>query len=624
MSEDAGGKKTPLYYLRNVLVLVAGIFHIYTATFGIWVNQKPIHLGLFLLIVFCNEMDKALQAKKYIPFTLYTLCFIASGITGIYLSLYYNVLTNRLGQANFGDMFVGIVIIILVMVFTYKSLGLVLPLVAGIFMLYARFGTYFPGLLKHRGFGFSRLVTYLPFTSDGIMGYALAASAKFVVLYLIFAATLEVCGGGQFFIDLANSLMGDKRGGPAKTAVISSALMGSISGSAIANVVGTGAFTIPLMKKSGYRPEFAAAVEASASTGGQITPPVMASSAFIMAEMLGISYGVIIVAAILPALLYYFSIFTNVDMEATKRNLVGLPKESLPKLWPLLKHSGYLLLPIVLLVYTMGVLMLSPQRAGIYAIFCSIVLSWFRKDTRVGPKKLFAIIKSGINSSMAVVSACACSGIIVGVVTGTGVGALLSRLIVQLSMGQLGLALLFTMLATIVLGMGMPTIPAYLIPAVMLVPVLTKMGAAPLGAHLFILFFASMSGLTPPVALTSYAAAGLADSNLWKTSIIAFQIALAGFTMPYVFIFQPGLLLNDSPVNIIHSFVVCTIGLYALAACCRGIMFSKLNIPERIVCFASGVLLIETHIITDLIGVALLIIIGFISFWKSKRMASSP
>jgi TRAP transporter 4TM/12TM fusion protein len=622
MSEEVP-QKTPFYYVWIVLVLAAGIFHIYTATFGIWISQKAVHMGLFMSIWFCYEMDKALQAKKYILFALFTLCFIASGIIGVFLSLYYDVLSNRLGQGNLFDTFVGIATVVLAIVFAYRTLGYVLPVISIIFLLYARFGAYVPGLLRHRGLRFERIMTYLPFSNDGIFGNALGASAKFIVLYMIFSATLEVCGGGQFFIDLANSLMGSKRGGPAKTAVISSALMGSISGSAIANVAGTGVFTIPLMKKTGYTGEFAGAVEASASTGGQFTPPVMASVAFIIAEMLGISYGAVCVASILPAILYYFSVFVNVDMEAVKRNLVGLPKEGIPKLWPLIKYNFYLLLPIVLLVYMLGVMMLSPQRAGIYAIFCAIVLGWFKKDTRVGPKRLFAIIKSGITGSMSVVSACVCSGIIVGVITGTGVGAILSRLVMQLSMGKLGLALFFTMLATIVLGMGMPTIPAYLIPAVMLVPGLVQMGAAPLGAHLFILFFASMSGLTPPVALTSYTAAGLAGSSVWKTSVIAFQIALAGFTMPFVFIFQPGLLLNDSPINIIHAFIVCAIGLYALAACCRGIMFSKLNVLERVVCFIGGVLLIETHILTDIIGVVLVIIIGVISFLKSKRMAFS-
>ncbi len=614
MSTSTGGRKSLLQHIRYALILVAGAFHVYTATFGMWISQKPIHMGLFLVIMFLGEMDRALKGGKRLWFAFCTGFCLLSVAVGVFLSLYYNVLTTRLGSGRIEDTLVGVATIILVMVFAYRTLGPVLPLVSAAFIVYAYFGPYFPGMLAHRGFSFTRLVTYLPFSADGIMGSALSASAKFIVVYLIFGATLELCGGGQFFIDFANALIGGRRGGPAKAAVISSALMGSISGSAIANVAGTGAFTIPLMKKSGYSPEFAGAVEASASTGGQITPPVMASAAFIMAEMLGVSYGSIIIAAILPAILYYFSVFLNVDMEAAKRNLKGLPKDSLPLLWPLLKRDGYLLLPVVLLVIAMGVLFLSPQRAGIYAVYCSLILSLLRKETRVTLKKLGAILENGITGGMSVVSACACSGIIVGVVTGTGLGSVLSRLVTRMAMGDLSLALVFTAIAVIILGMGMPTIPAYVIPAVMLVPVLTGLGAAPMGAHLFVLFFASMSGLTPPVALTSYTAAGIAESSFMKTSMLAFQIALAGFTMPFVFVLQPGLLLNGTLPEIVQAFAVCALGLFGIAACCRGRMFSVISTPERIACLVAGLLLIETHLMTDVIGFALLAAVALVSY----------
>lgn len=612
-----------IYYIRLIFILAAGAFHLYTASFGIWVSQKPLHLTLFLAICFLTEMEKALKiegrAKRNALFLLYTLCFFASLTVGVYIIKNYSVLTTRLGQGYFYDTLMGTVMLALILVFAQRCLGWTLPIIALIFILYARFGQYFPGLLQHRGFRFERLVTYIPFSSDGIMGSALSASAKFVTLYLIFAATLEVCGGGQFFIDFANSLMGHRRGGPAKAAVISSALMGSISGSAIANVAGTGAFTIPLMKKSGYQPEFAGAVESAASTGGQFTPPVMASAAFIMAELLGVSYGEIISVAILPAFLYYFAVFINVDIEAKKNRLTGLPRETLPQMLPLLKTSGYLLLPVILMVVVLGAFHYSAQRAGIYAIAISIILSWIKKETRIGLKQILSIIDKGIQNSVSVVAACGCSGIIVGVVTGTGLGSVLTRLVTQLSNGHLGIALIFTMIATIILGMGMPTIPAYLIPAVMLAPVLIDLGANKIAAHLFILFFASMSGITPPVALTSFTAAGLAGSNFWKTSLVAFEIAIAGFTVPYVFVFQPGLLLQGPVLGIAQAFIVCALGLLAIAASFRGMLLCRLNMAERAALMVCGVLLIDTNVITDIIGLGILGLVCGMNFLKNKR-----
>ncbi len=624
MAEKKEKNWNPITYLYYFLVVITGIFQVYTAAFGIWSSQKVVHLSLFLLVICCREMDCSLKAKKYGSFAISTLFFLASAVAGVFMIVNNKYLTNRLGQGYILDLICGTIVLIVVLWSAYKVLGYVLPLIASLFILYAFWGQYFPGLLQHKGIGFARLVTYLPFSAEGIMGSALATSAKFIVLFIIFASCLELCGGGQFFIDLANSLMGHRRGGPAKSAVIASGLMGSISGSAIANVVGTGSFTIPLMKKTGYSPEFAGAVEASASTGGQFTPPVMSSVAFIVAEMLGITYGNVLVAAIIPALLFYLSVFVNVDMEAINHNLVGLPKEGLPKCIPLLKKKGYLILPVILLVVCLGPMHLSAQRSGLYAIVLSIVLSWVDKATRVGLKTFIEILINGVEGSIGVVAACACSGIIVGVITGTGLGFVLSRLIVDLSHGYLSLALFFTMIATIILGMGMPTIPAYLIPAVMIVPALTSMGADALAVHMFILFFASMSGLTPPVALTSYTAAGLAKGDVWKTSMYAVQIAIAGFTLPYVFVYNPGLLLKDTPIDIVLSTVLCVMGLLAAAGFFRGRLFTRLNWFKRVLCAIAAILLIAPDYYTGIVGVAIFMTIVLLDYFTCKKAAKIP
>ena len=617
------GKRSFISYLYYTLIIGTGLFQIYTAAFGIWSNQKIVHLTCFLLIICCREIMRAINDKKTVRLIISIILFLASLVAGLFMIINGKYLMNRLGQGYIFDVICGSVIILVVLWSAFRCLGYVLPLISFIFLLYAYFGKIFPGLLQHKGISFSRLVTYIPFSSEGIMGSAIATSAKFIVLFIIFASCLEVCGGGRFFIDLANSLMGHRRGGPAKSAVIASGLMGSISGSAIANVVGTGSFTIPLMKETGYSPEFAGAVEASASTGGQFTPPVMSSVAFIVAELLGITYGKVLVAAIIPAVLYYFAVMINVDLEAINHNLIGLPKETLPKVWYLLKRRGYLLLPIVLLVVCLGPLHLSAQRSGIYAIICSVVLSWFEKSTRVGIKEFGKVIISGVEGSIGVVSACACSGIIVGVITGTGLGSVLSRLIIQLSQGHLIIALLLTMVTTIILGMGMPTIPAYLIPAVMVVPALSKMGAEPLAAHMFILFFASMSGLTPPVALTSYTAAGLSKGDVWKTSMLAVQIAIAGFTLPYVFVYNTGLLLKGSVINVIIATLFCICGLTASACFFRGRILTKTGWPIRILCAAAAVLMIAPDYITGLIGFAVFAVAVVLDYLKKKKEVHS-
>ena len=615
-------KKTAITYLYYFLIIVTGAFQLYTAAFGIWTSQKTVHLTFFMLIICCKEMDRTFSEKKYPQFAVSAVFFAAMVVAGVFMMTNSKYLTNRLGQGYLFDVLCGIAIILVVLWSAYKTLGFVLPLISGFFLLYAYFGKYFPGLLQHRGISFNRLVTYLPFSSEGIMGSALATSAKFIVLFIIFASCLEVCGGGQFFIDLANGLMGHRRGGPAKSAVIASGLMGSISGSAIANVVGTGSFTIPLMKETGYSSEFAGAVEASASTGGQFTPPVMSSVAFIVAELLGITYGNVLIAAIVPALLFYYSVFINVDLEALNHDLLGLPKDSLPKVGRLLKTRGYLLLPVILLVVCLGPLHLSAQRSGLYAIICSVVLSWFDETTRVGLISFGKIVINGVEGSISVVAACACSGIIVGVITGTGLGSVLSRLIIQLSQGHLSLALFFTMITTIVLGMGMPTIPAYLIPAVMVVPALTKMGANPLASHMFILFFASMSGLTPPVALTSYTAAGLAKGDVWKTSMVAVQIAIAGFTLPYVFVYNVGIIWADSLLHTVLATVLCVAGLTASACCFRARILTKIDWPLRMVCALAALLLIAPDYLTGVIGLAIFAIAICMNYFHKKKTAA--
>jgi TRAP transporter 4TM/12TM fusion protein len=508
------------------------------------------------------------------------------------------------------DVYMGLLGIIVLAELCRRVVGLPILVVAAGFVLYAFLAR----------FSLRRVVHQLFYTTDGIIGTPIGVCSTFIVLFIFLAAFLEKSGIANFFIDLANSVAGFSAGGPAKVAVIASALFGMISGSSVANTVGSGSVTIPTMKKCGYKPEFAAAVEAAASTGGQIMPPIMGAAAFLMAELTGVPYGVIAIAAILPAVLYFTGIFLMVHFEAKKLGLSGLPKDSIPHFGRLLLSKGYLFLPIVVLIglMTFG---FTPAYSAVFAILAVFVLSFVRKETRFSPKGLSDALAGGARNTIGVAIACAVAGIIIGVVSLSGIGQTLIGALMTvvhtpffLSTGTSFIVALFlTMITCLILGMGVPTTANYVIMATICAPMVIRT-AAELGiavpilaAHMFVFYFGIIADITPPVALAAYAGSAIAKSNPIKTGINATRLAITAFIIPYIFFFNPVMLwIGATPLNVIQIIVSSFIGMFSLAAGIEGYMLTRAAAPWRIAAVAGGLLLIDPGLFTDCIGIGLI------------------
>ncbi|MBQ2035848.1 MAG: TRAP transporter permease, partial [Peptococcaceae bacterium] len=480
-----------------------------------------------------------------------------------------------------------------------------------------------PGTFGHRGFSIQRIATHLYFTTEGIIGTPLAVCSTFIFLFILFGAFLERTGVGQFFIDIANSIAGKMTGGPAKVAVISSALQGMITGSSVANTVGSGSFTIPMMKRMGYRPEFAAAVEAAASTGGQIMPPIMGAAAFLMAEMTGIPYSNIVIAAIVPAFLYFSGIMIMVHLEAKRYGLKGLPAEEIPNFFKLMFSYWYLLLPLIVLV-TMMMTGYTPARSALVAIVVAIVVSMFRKETRMSPHTFLDALEGGARNIIGVAIACSVAGCIVGIVTLTGIGLKLAGGLLSLSGGNVLLALFFTMIASIVLGMGVPTTANYVIMATITAPVVLKLGIDLLPAHMFVFYFGIVADITPPVALAAYAGSAIARSNPLKTGVQATKLAIAAFLIPYVFALNPSLLLvGSTPIQVISVTITAFIGMFGVASAVEGYLFANMNPVIRVIALVGGLMLIVPGVATDVIGIALIVLVMAFQKARSKKANSA-
>src|SRR5512139_1563971 len=425
-----------------------------------------------------------------------------------------------------------------------RIVGLPIVVIASTFLVYAYLGPYFPGFLTHRGYSVERIVSHMYFTTEGILGIPLGVSATFIFLFILFGAFLEKTGIGKLFIDIANAIAGWAAGGPAKVAVITSALEGTVSGSSVANTVGSGSFTIPMMKKLGYRPEFAGAVEASASTGGQIMPPVMGAAAFLMAEFIGIPYIDIAKAAAIPACLYFAGIFIEVHFEAKRCGLKGKAWDQIPRTWTVLKERGHLFVPLIAIIYilTEGC---TPSRAALVGLVLSVVAGAIKKATRMSVPEIFNALEAGARGALGVAIACATAGIIVGVVTLTGLGLKMANGLVELAGGNLLFTLFFTMITSLILGMGVPTTANYIITSTIAAPALIQLGVHPLAAHLFVFYFGIIADITPPVALAAFAGAGIAKADPMKTGITATKLAIGAFITPYIFVYNPSMLWID-------------------------------------------------------------------------------
>ncbi|NLJ99411.1 MAG: TRAP transporter permease [Tissierellia bacterium] len=632
-------KLTGLVGKATVLVaILMSLFHLYTAGAGVLLSarQRSLHIIFaftlgFLLFPATKKSDKSK------PSILDYILIVTNIIIFGYLFVYVEEIAFKGGNVTTIDVLFGGIAILLTLEITRRVVGPELPIVAILFLLYARFGPYLPGVLGHRGFTWDRIINHMYLTLEGILGIPISVSSTFVFMFILFGTFLDKTGVGEFFIDMAYSLTGHLKSGPAMTAVVASGFMGSVSGSSVANTVTTGAFTIPLMKDTGYKPYFAGAVEAAASTGGQIMPPVMGAAAFIMAEFTGIPYIKIIAAAAIPAILYYFAVGTMVHLEASKLGLKGIPKDELPKFSNIMKTKGYLLIPLFVIVYFL-IKGYTPLLSAFWAIAVSvgiaIIATLIKKDESFTVKKFFSALEQGAKSSIGVVCACACAGMVVGVVTLTGLGLRIAELIITLAQGKLFLTLFFTMIASIILGMGLPTTAKYIVLATMAVPALIKLDVNLMSAHLFILYFGVVADITPPVALAAYAGAGIAGANAMKTGFQAVKLALAAFIVPYIFAYDSSLILVKEVVGgdvvflpfikALPMILSAIIGILCLACAVEGYLISKCRIYERILLFAAAISLLKPGIITDVFGIVVLLGIYLIQRTRKKDEVVEP
>ncbi|WP_180002154.1 MULTISPECIES: TRAP transporter permease [unclassified Acinetobacter] len=610
------------------LAISYSLFHLYI-TFNPLPEliQRAAHVSIGLALIFLLYPARQASSRQKVAWTDW-IWVIASFVSFFYLFKEYQaIMTTRGGIPNTLDIVFSIMTVVLVVEAARRVMGWMLPILGLIFLSYP-FVSHFewmPDRLLTRPYTFSDIFGQMYLKTEGLYSSAIGASVTFIFLFILFGAFLAKSGMGKLFNDLAMALAGHKQGGPAKVAVISSGFMGSINGTAVANVVGTGSFTIPLMKKIGYHKNFAGAVEASASVGGQILPPVMGASAFIMAETTGVSYGTIALAAVLPALLYYLGVMAQVHFRAGRDHLKGVPKADLPRVKEVLKERGHLLFPIVALVFFLFQ-SIPVSYAAVYTILLTIVVAAFRKSTRMGPKEILEALADGAKQSLSVMAACAVVGIIIGVVSLTSFGSVMTSSIMSIGAGSLFLTLFFTMIASMILGMGLPSIPAYIITATMAAPALANFDIPILVAHMFVFYFGLFANITPPVALAAFAGAGIAGGDPMRTGFLALRLSLAGFIVPFLFVYNPAMLMIDTtdiavnakefglPAwNVILSITVTSIvGILALGAAVEGYFKTAMNWFWRIFLGVGALMMIVPETMTDIIGTIMVIIaIGF-------------
>ncbi|MEK3994554.1 TRAP transporter permease [Psychrobacillus sp. FSL K6-2365] len=615
-------------------LLAFSLFQLYTAIEGQFTAyiQRSIHLGFALSLIFLMfpAMKKSIRKRK-IPIYDYLLSILSIGV-GLYWPIQYQELVFRVGTMSDLDFIVGALAILLTLEAARRTVGLPITIIATVFLVYAFFGPYFPGFLAHRGQDLSSLVHLMFFTTDGILGTPISVSATFIFVFLLFGSFLVKTGVGQYFNDLAVTLAGRLTGGPAKVAIFSSALQGTISGSSVANVVTSGSYTIPMMKKLGYRKEFAGGVEAAASTGGQLMPPIMGAAAFLMVEFIGgITYWEIAKAAAIPAVLYFAGIWIMTHFEAKRVGLKGMSKEEMPDRKEVLKKL-YLLIPIITIIVLMFIGVPTMQ-AALWGIVAAVVFSAIDKETRMNFKDIIDALVDGARTALAVAAATAAAGIIVGVVVKTGLGLSLANGLISASGGNILLTLFFTMLASIVLGMGSPTTANYVITSTIAAPAIITLlmldmpaGATvplvvALSAHLFVFYFGIIADITPPVALAAFAAAGVSGGDPIKTGVVAAKLAIAAFIIPYMVIFSPALLMIDTTfLEVIWVVFTAITGMIAIGAGMIGYWYRKVTWIERIFAVGTGLLLIYPESFSDIAGLIIFAILLAIQlFTKGKN-----
>lgn len=601
----------PKYVVRYMLVAFA-IYSI-LLNFGLdWETriERASFTGLlvFLTFIVFPAQKGARKKLNYIPWYDVILAVLGGGSYFYFVFNLDNIISKTIRLEPL-DIAVGIIGVLVTLEACRRSVGIPIVIVSSAFIIY---------MVAFAGKPLAINIYNLFYTTEGVIGTPIRACSTFIVLFVIFGAFLERTGISQFFIELANSIAGSSSGGPAKVAVISSALCGMVSGSSVGNTVTTGSVTIPMMKKNGYRPEFAGAVEAASSTGGQIMPPIMGAAAFLMVEYTNIEYGAIAIRAIIPAVLYFAGIFISVHLEAKRMGLTGLSRDELPKFGKLFLRKGYLLLPLVLLVVM--IMESTMSKAAVFATGLAIVVSMFSKETRINVHKFFDALENGARSTLTVGIACAVAGTIACVITTTGIGNKLISGIVNFSGGNMFIAMILTMFTCIVLGMGVPTTANYVIMATTCAPILVQMGMAKLAAHMFVFYFGIVADITPPVALAAYAGSAIAKSKPMKTAVTATTLAIAAFIVPYCFGMNPALLFVDSTIPAsVQAVISALVGVFGVAAGLRGYVFSNLMVWQRLVIIAGGLCLVYPGTVTDIVGIAVVLAICVLSKIGSKH-----
>ena len=607
-------------WIVSLIAITFSLFQLYTAIFGVLDAhiQRSVHLAFAMALVFILFPGrKAWPRNKMHPIDV-VLAVLATALP-LYVVVFYQQLVYRSGMPTTTDMVVGVLGVLMVLEAARRVVGWPIVIVACAFLAYAFAGPNIPGAFAHRGVTLSSLAGHLYFTTEGIFGIPLGVSATFIFLFILFGAYLEKTGLGKFFIDLANGLAGWARGGPAKVAVISSGLMGTISGSSVANVAGTGSLTIPMMKKLGYKPEFAGAVEAAASTGGQLMPPIMGAAAFLMAEFVGIPYVRVVEAAVIPAFLYFTGVMLCVHFEARKEGLRGMSREELPKIGRVLREKGHLAIPLIAVIWLL-VSGKTPMRAALWAIALTVAASMLRSSTRISWRDIIQGLEDGARSALGVIIACATAGIIIGVVTKTGLGLKLGSVLIDMANGLLLPTLFFTMITSIVLGMGVPTTANYVITSTIAAPTIIQLGVPVIAAHMFTFYFGIIADVTPPVALAAFAGSGIAGSDPMKTGINASKLAIAAFLIPYIFVLSPALLMVDTTLPAVLLIILTSVtGMLGVAASVSGFFLVPTGWVERILLFIGGLLMIDPNLKTDLIGVALLLIALLVQVYRRRK-----
>lgn len=595
--------------LVMAIAVIMSLYQIWEVTLGAItpIRHMANHLTFVLVLTFLiYTYTKGKGMKK--PGVIEIICIVAAVFAGIYFNLNMERITTRnpmVDPLTTMDLIAGGIFVVLSFEAARRTLGGPITYVAAAFIAYMAFGHYVPGDLWHRQMSFMDQIDQLSFTFNGIWGSPMAVASTFVFLFVLFGSFLSKSGCGDFFFDIANAVAGGTTGGGAKVAVVSSGLFGMISGSPTANAVTTGAFTIPMNKKLGYTPVFAAAIEAVAATGGSIMPPIMGSSAFLMAEVAGIPYVKICVAAAIPAVLYYVSLLAMVHFEALKSDLKPMEKDMIPSVRKVLREGWQYTIPIVVLVWAL-LSGRSPSMTAIIGIVTVIIISWFKKSSRMYIKDIAEALEDGAKSSIQVTTACAAAGMVVAGIMATGLGGKITSLILGLTQGMLMPTLIMVAVICLILGMGMPVAAAYVLTAMLAVPAMLQLGVSLMAAHLFVVYFSIISAITPPVAVAAYATAGIADCDPNICGWQASKLGLAAFLVPFMFVYNSPLLFEGHPFDIVLAMVLGSLGVIALAAGVQGHLFNRLNLVQRVAAIVGGLLLIDSGYITDAIGLALL------------------